>query len=242
MLQPNHRATDTGGMDIAARLPEPEPSRPGVVVRTLGNFVPGVRRTGEQIESFAAEWHRRNLVALESGRPLLVALGDSLAQGIGATSPDHGYVGRLAVDLADRLAVVNLSKSGAKIPDVLDRQLALLAGLGVAPAVVTCTVGSNDLLRGASLGAPARNMRDLIGALPDVAVVATLPDQGSVMARRLSGVVRGEAANRGLALADVSAAMSGWRGKTAPDGFHPNDAGYDTWVQAFRPVIDQLLG
>ncbi len=167
----------------------------------------------------------------------MVALGDSLAQGIGASSVDHGYVGRIATDFAGRLAVVNLSKSGAKIADVLDRQLGVLAGLGIDPTIVTCTVGSNDLLRATSPAAPARSMREMIAQLPESAIVGTLPDQGSVMARRLSHVVRTETERRGLAMADVSAEMSGWRGKTAPDGFHPNDAGYESWVRAFGPLI-----
>lgn len=230
-------------MDASAaeRLIRPQPAQPGWLVRTLGTVVPGVRRTGEQIETFAAEWHERNLGALASGKPLLVALGDSLAQGIGASSIDHGYVGRIAAELADRIAVVNLSKSGAKIPDVLDRQLRILSDLDVHPMVVTCTVGSNDLLRGGSLATPAQNMRRLVASLPSSTVMATLPDQGSLLARRLSGVVRTEVSARGLALADVSAEIDGWRGRTAADGFHPNDVGYDTWVRAFLPVIESVM-
>ena len=229
-------------MESAAHLAAPEPVRAGRLVRTLGIVVPGVRRTGEQIEAFAAEWHRRNLVALDSGLPLVVALGDSLAQGIGASSVDAGYVGRLAGDFAGRVGIVNLSKSGAKIADVLDRQLGILAGLGVSPIAVTCTVGSNDLLRTVSLSGPSRAVRRLITELPEQSIMATLPDQGSMMARRLSGVIRSEVAARGLALADVSAEMNGWRGKTAPDGFHPNDKGYDAWVRAFTPALASRLG
>ncbi len=222
-------------------LSEPAPVRPGVLVRTLGTVLPGVRRTGEQIESFAATWHRRNLEALESGLPLLVALGDSLAQGIGATSVDHGYVGRLAERFHGELAVINLSRSGARLADVLDRQLAELARVGIEPAVVTCTVGSNDLLRGANPLGAAAAMRRLVSVLPRTAVMGTLPDQGSLMARSLNRVVRTEVAARGLVLADVSAEMSGWRGKTASDGFHPNDLGYGTWVAAFVPAVERVI-
>ncbi len=228
-------------MESAGYLAAPEPVRPGRLVRTLGTVVPGVRRTGEQIAEFAAEWHRRNLVALDSGLPLVVALGDSLAQGIGASSVDDGYVGRLAGDFAGRVDIVNLSKSGAKIADVLDRQLGILAGLGIVPVAVTCTVGSNDLLRTVSLSGPSRAVRRLVVELPEQSIMATLPDQGSMMARRLSGVIRSEVAAAGLALADVSAEMNGWRGKTAPDGFHPNDEGYGAWVRAFTPALASRL-
>ncbi len=216
-------------------------ARPGVLVRTLGTVIPGVRRTGEQIESFARAWHDHNLAALDSGLPIVVALGDSLAQGIGATSIDHGYVGRLAGEFGDRVGVINLSKSGAKIGDVLHRQLPALRRLGVEPVAVTCTVGSNDLLRGVSPSAPHKAMRRLIAELPTSSVMGTLPDQGSLMARRLNTVVRAHVDRQGLLLADVAAELDGWRGKSAPDGFHPNDTGYDTWVRAFLPVLRQRL-
>ncbi len=220
---------------------ELDPVRPGVLVRTLGVVIPGVRRTGEQIESFARAWHDRNLRALDSGLPIVVSLGDSLAQGIGATSIDHGYVGRLAEEFAGRVGVVNLSKSGAKIGDVIDRQLPALERLGIEPVALTCTVGSNDLLRGVSPSAPRRAMRSLIAELPPGTVMGTLPDQGSMMARRLNTVVRAQVEQRDLLLADVSAEMDGWRGRSAPDGFHPNDRGYDTWVRAFVPVLRRRL-
>ncbi|MEZ5225194.1 MAG: SGNH/GDSL hydrolase family protein [Acidimicrobiales bacterium] len=161
---------------------------------------------------------------------------------MGATSVDHGYVGRLAEALQDRATVLNLSASGAKISDVLDRQLPTLERLGVEPAVVTVTVGSNDLLRGLNPATHAARMRRLVEVLPVNAVVATLPDHGSMLARRLSAVVRASGRERGVAVADVSAEMAGWRGKMAPDGFHPNDAGYDAWVRAFLPAVSEKLG
>jgi len=67
------------------------------------------------------------------GGLLYVALGDSSAQGIGASRPERGYVGLVAQHVREStgqpVLVINLSRSGARIDDVLDRQLPALRGL-----------------------------------------------------------------------------------------------------------------
>src|SRR5919202_3605052 len=94
---------------------------------------PGLRRVHAQVARYAAEWERANGRALEGAGPLWVVLGDSTAQGIGAPSWDEGYVGQLLRALDDgsdrRWRVVNLSRSGARTADVLDRQLPALEAL-----------------------------------------------------------------------------------------------------------------
>lgn len=209
---------------------------PGKLVRTLGTVFPGVRHTGKQIEDFADEWQSRNVAALAAEKPVWVALGDSLAQGIGGSTIDHGYVGQLAGARAD-LVVVNFSRSGAKTTDVLVDQLPLVELLPQAPAVVTCNIGSNDLLRSFGIGATIRSLRLLIERLPDTAVMATLPDKGSLLAKRVNTTIRAECAARGIAVADVGRELTSWRGIMASDGFHPNDAGHQIWANAFAPHL-----
>ena len=57
------------------------------------------------------------------GGLLYVALGDSAAQGIGASSPERGYVGLLAERLRETtgrpVELINISRSGAKIEEVV---------------------------------------------------------------------------------------------------------------------------
>ena len=74
-------------------------------------------------------------------------LGDSTAQGLGAPSPEYGYVGQVLERLRQRTGlpwrVLNLSASGSLIRDVLHHQLPQL------PArrdLVTCGIGVNDIL------------------------------------------------------------------------------------------------
>jgi hypothetical protein len=83
----------------------------------------------------------------ESGGIVYVALGDSTGQGIGASSPERGYVGliaqRLRVATHRPVQVINLSVTGARVRDVVAGQLPKLAGMSAD--VVTVAVGANDV-------------------------------------------------------------------------------------------------
>ncbi len=216
-------------------------STPGPLVRTLARVLPGVRETEDQIPTFARRWHEQNAAALAAGEPVWVALGDSLTQGIGASSLEATFVRRVQQRLAAAgkpVPVVNLSLSGARIQDVIDSQLPKLALLAHEPAFVTCTVGSNDLLRSLRLRRTTGQLGDLFDALPTGSVIATLPAAGSLVARHVNRVIAAEAPGRGHRIADVAAHLSGWRRRLAGDGFHPNDEGYEAWTAAFTEVLD----
>jgi lysophospholipase L1-like esterase len=108
---------------------------PGWLFRLL---LPGVGLVENEIRPYAGARQERNLAALASADPLWVVLGDSLSQGIGASSVEHGWVPQTQRSLADRgvrYRIVNLSFSGARVSDVLTRQIPALAGLSAAPAV-----------------------------------------------------------------------------------------------------------
>jgi lysophospholipase L1-like esterase len=209
---------------------------------------PGLRQVHAQVARYAAEWEEANGVALGGATgPLWVVLGDSTAQGIGAPTAHDGYVGQLRRALDDGSAhpwrVVNLSKSGARAADVLDRQLPALAALGEAPDLATCAIGANDIVRRTSPAALTERLRAIIARLPDRAVIATLP-QGLSRERTdaANQVIREEAPAAGLVVADVWARTGPpWRGKYASDGFHPGALGYADWAAAFAAVLDDAL-
>ncbi len=221
-------------------------AKPGALVRALGTLLPGVATTGRQITDFSIEWQRRNDRSLATDGPLWVALGDSLAQGIGASSVDAGYVARLQEvarlrELGHHVTnLVNLSVSGAKIRDVIDHQLPRLDELHRSPVLVTCNVGSNDLVRGLGLRSASRGIEELIASLPTRTILATLPDRGSLLAKRLNRQIRRDAEAHGVVVADVGARLDSWKGRFAKDGFHPNDAGYGVWVEAFAQAMTEL--
>ena len=102
------------------------------MVSTLSTLVPAVRVVQEQVQPYAAWWESHNRVAASGRQPLWVALGDSMTQGIGASAPDRGWVGQLSGRLVSRgwdHRLVNLGVNGARVEDLLDRQLPVLEAL-----------------------------------------------------------------------------------------------------------------
>ncbi|GAC1601797.1 MAG: hypothetical protein NVS3B21_29620 [Acidimicrobiales bacterium] len=210
--------------------------------RWLGGQLPGARERRAQTEAFAAEWAQDNRAAAAAEGPLWVALGDSTAQGIGASERSRGYVlevlSRLRAQRNPEWQVVNLSRTGARVTDVLGDQLTAMAQIRPA-ALVTCAIGANDLLPGRGRILVA-SIQQLAEALPPGALLATLP-QGLSRARaeEVNGTIRVVAAARGLIVVDLWARTGPpWKDKYAGDMFHPNDRGYEDWVSAFCDALD----
>lgn len=208
---------------------------------------PGMRQVHAQVARYAAAWEDANGRVRPGFGPVWVVLGDSTAQGVGAPSWDGGYVGQLLEALNDgsrgRWQVVNLSRSGARVADVLDRQLPTLEAITPAPDLVTCAIGANDIVRRTPLPRLEAQVREVMARLPDRAVIATLP-QGLNRERTeaVNRLVRAEAATAGLVVADVWARTGPpWQGKFAADGFHPGPLGYADWAAAFAAVLDGAL-
>ena len=221
-------------------------SPPKVVGLLVRGALPGLRRVHAQVAVYAKAWDEANALALASAGPLWVVLGDSTAQGIGAPSPDEGYVGQvhrmLAAKTGEPWRVLNLSKSGGRAADVLATQLPRLEALDVPPDLVTCAIGANDIVRRTPLAQVERELREIIGRLPPGSVVATLPEGlGRERAGAINQVIRSAAAAApgGLRVADVCAHTGPpWEGKYAEDRFHPDALGYADWAAAFADALD----
>ncbi len=194
------------------------------------------RRSFEHVEAYAREWERANAAALTGEGPLWVVLGDSAAQGVGASAYDRGWVGLVHQRLGAHWRVVNLSRSGARTREVVDVQWPRARDL--QPDLVTAVVGGNDALR-TPLEHWLRDARDLVAALPPGAVVSTVAR--GVFERKtqvVNAAIRAGAAERGLRVADL------WSHTGPPyqglyfDGFHPNDAGYLQWADAVSEALE----
>lgn len=217
----------------------------GPVLRLLGLLLPGVREVQVQVEPYADAWSAHNRRALQRPGPHWVVLGDSMAQGVGASGPTAGWVGQLADRLAGTghaLNLVNLSATGARVRDVIDQQLPVLEELTGPDPLVTVLIGSNDLF-----GRRRRRrelpdaMRELVDRLPAGSVLATLP-QPRAAARRANRWIDAAAATGRIRLVDMRVhGPDSWRGRLAPDRFHPNDAGYAALADAFEPVVREAL-
>jgi lysophospholipase L1-like esterase len=238
----------------------------GLRAGPFGRWADGVTAMREDCAAFARHWQAHNDEILDSlgsrrgsggssppgpAEPLWVVLGDSTAQGLGAHSPDGGYVGQVLAELRRQTGlpwrVLNLSVSGSLTRDVLGAQLPVM------PAhadLVTCGIGINDIL----YTNPAKlfaDLRTLIAALPDQTVLLDLPlpagcwgflGRASVpYVTRINRTIHQAAAARGLPVAEVSAHfLPPWSGKFASDCFHPSQDGYRDWARALLATVPPL--
>jgi len=220
----------------------------GLRAGPFGRWADGVSAMRADCAVFARHWQDNNEQAVMQDGPLWVALGDSTAQGLGASHPDGGYVGQVLAELRQRTGlpwrVLNLSVSGSLTRDVLGAQLPLMPARA---DLVTCGIGVNDIL----YTSPAKlfaDLRALIAAVPDQTVLLDLPlpagcwgllGRASVpYVTRINRTIHRAAAARGLPVAEVSAHfLPPWPGKFASDCFHPSQAGYRDWARALLATL-----
>ncbi|MFV0260650.1 MAG: SGNH/GDSL hydrolase family protein [Acidimicrobiales bacterium] len=208
---------------------------PGAPVRILATVTPRIRAVTDQIEPYTRWWNGNNQAAVGATGPLLVAVGDSTAIGIGASAPGRGYV-RLLLDLLrehrdPRWRAINLGQSGARADDAIERQLP--AARRLDPDLVVCCVGTNDLVWTLSTSGLRRDLRAIVDGLPMTSIVG-LPAGASPRARAARRVVVASGRERGLAVVDPwSEPAPGGEARLAVDRFHPSDLGYRLMAAPF---------
>jgi lysophospholipase L1-like esterase len=223
----------------------------GLAAGPFGRWADGVLAMREDCAAFATYWRAHNLKARDATGPLWVVLGDSTAQGLGAPTPEDGYVGQVLAALRRRTGqswrVLNLSVSGAVIQDVRDGQLAGVPAGMPTPDLVTCGVGVNDILY-TTPGKLFAGLRSLVGALPDGTVMLDIPRPSGMWGplgrisgayvTRINRVLNESARARGFQVAKVSEHFTPpWAGKFACDSFHPTMDGYRDWTRAVLDAI-----
>lgn len=182
-------------------------------------------------------------------------LGDSTAAGVGASSADEALPRRVALALDRAVEVSSLAVSGARLGDVLGRQLPRLATL--RPDIVIVSIGANDAVHLTSLGTFRDQYTTLVRSIPSgtLLVLLGVPDMGApprflqplraiagLRGRQLDQVTRTTAERSGASYVDIA-------GQTGPvmrsdpgryfaaDRYHPSDDGYALWARA---VVDEL--
>ena len=202
-----------------------------------------------QVPSYKKFWNAQSQPT--SNQLVYVALGDSAAQGIGASSPNSSYVKLLAANMESQTGrqvhIINLSSSGAKLHDLIGSQIPKLHGL--RPNIVTVDIGANDIAAGTSQHTMLQEYSQAINALsPYPVVFANLPDFMWGTQQRntvvLNKTIRTLCEQHGLQLADLHymTHQKMWNlNEFAADAFHPSNTGHHTWAAAFIPGTDHLL-
>lgn len=213
--------------------------RSGPIVTTASLLLPGVRSVQRQVEPYARAWERHNRDAVAATGPLWVVFGDSMAQGVGASSYDRGWTGhRLAAGLSDH-RLVNLSVYGGRVSDILERQLPAMEALGTPPDLVTVIIGSNDLFSRTLRPALPAALAELIRRVPRGTVIGTQPG-GQPGSLEFNRQVDEAAAAGHVRIAEFRDPRTrSWRGKLSRDHFHPNDLGYAGMAEIMAEAIER---
>lgn len=197
------------------------------------------------VGSYKNFWEQK---AKESGEITYLALGDSAAQGIGASSPMKGYVGLVANRLEEKtgktVKIVNVSKTGATINDYLNDQAKFVEE--VMPDVVTIEIGANDI-KTFKADEFREGFKKVLETLPEGAYVSNMPlfnsrPSSTPKAKKASQIIAEEMKNYSkLIFVDLqkytaeNQSIFGF----APDLFHPNNLAYKNWANAFWHQIDK---
>ena len=194
-------------------------------------------RLDSQRGDYRKAWENHNLATLERLRQLdehpegerpylIVSLGDSSVQGVGASRVTESYPARLASAIAAQMdrevLLLNLSLSGATIESVELTQIPQMIGLGLldgpySPDLVTLTTGS--------------------------ALVSTIPSFGIMpqesRAQDMSDRIAAAVSDSDADVVDLRSLTQEYSLPTytfayhAADFFHPNSAAYTKWAQLF---------
>lgn len=204
------------------------------------------------MQPVTAKWWRERRT--QPGKLRYLALGDSTAQGIGASSPGRSYVGqiieRIEAQLGEPVQATNLGVSGATSALCARDQLPRSEKpLKQNPELVTLAIGANDIAQWSPVQFH-RNLSTVLDALPTHTIIGELPSfhlpHNERKVRKANDILHTIADSRGLAVAPVYDATRarGLRGiltEFAEDAFHPNDRGYQVWADAFWPLVSERI-
>jgi lysophospholipase L1-like esterase len=186
----------------------------------------------------------------------VVWLGDSTAAGVGAGLPDATLPEQVAALLAQPVRLTVVARSGARVADVLRRQLPQIARL--QPTVVYVSVGANDATHLTSRSHFRRDYERLVAGLPPSVqhvVLLGVPDLGAppLLAQPLRAVagwrgralatdVRNLARRHHAVYVDIAGATgAAFRAHPgtyfASDHFHPSAAGYQLWATVIVAAV-----
>ena len=144
------------------------------------------------------------------------------------------------------MRIVNLSVSGAKIQDVINKQLPELKNY--KPNLVTIDIGGNDVAGKYNSATFQAEYDKLAAALPRGTVVGNLPYFGgrirhNAQALNANTFISAAAQKYGLGVADLQTITRAHDSLSdyAADYFHPSDRGYQNWAAAYWAVIKPTL-
>lgn len=166
----------------------------------------------------------------------IVAFGDSLVRGVGA-SDNHDFVSLLSARIQQ--PIINLGVSGNTTADGLAR---LEQVLQAKPKIVILLLGGNDYLKRLPISQTFQNLGQIVSQIQESgAMVLLLGIRGGLLTDNYDDKFADFAREHHTAF--VPNVLAGLLGNDAymSDTIHPNDAGYAKIADKIEPVLRDLL-
>jgi acyl-CoA thioesterase I len=193
---------------------------------------------------------------------IIVALGDSTIEGIGATEPGKAFapiVYEAVKSHKKNAKFFNFGAAGAKVQDVVNFQLA--DALRLKPDLILLSIGANDVIKPVKTFQFDRNYKNLISSLsqntkalivvnniPDFSIAPAVPRPVlpwfNLITRKLNRSIQKYTQEAGGILIDLysqSKIFKGYRELISDDGFHPSDLGYALWGNTIITKLHPLI-
>lgn len=168
----------------------------------------------------------------------IVALGDSLTVGVGASNPEHGYVGVLRERL--NTSIINKGVSGDTTVDAsarLEKDV-----LDLHPNIVIVLLGGNDYLKQIPQEETFNNLRSIILRIQrSGATVLLVGIRGGLLHDKFDKDFEALAEDTGSLFVPNALDEVFSDPKLMSDEVHPNDAGYLKIADKIAPNLDGLI-
>jgi acyl-CoA thioesterase-1 len=236
----NNRALGIGGVVVLAALVL------GLSALSLGNGADVPPNAGTVPRAELSDTSPEPAVIEASDRAVMI--GDSYAQGVGATSAAKSFPSLLAERMGWELT--NLARGGTGYITTSDvrgcgldvcpnyRQM-IPAILAAKPTYIVITGGRNDRPSDELTRQVQGFYRDLRAALPDAKIYATSPltDEGAAPEsfQDLARTIQEAAELNGATYLDLGQPLEGRPELIAKDGVHPNDDGHAAIATSIQP-------
>ena len=192
-----------------------------------------------------------------------VALGDSTAEGMGASTPQRSYTNIVFESLKDRYKqakYLNVARSGAILKDVLQSQMP--KAIEAKPSLITLSIGANDIIRRTKLDEFEGDLRELLTSLrqktdatilistvPDLSLTPAVPKllktYSKYKAGKLNQIIYKVGEETSTVTVDLfedsRAVLKMFPEAIASDGWHPSDFGYALWANTILVMLRNVL-